>query len=441
MLAVFLRAFKYNNPRCFFIVSMLLISLFQVSKVTAAPVVEKVRFYTAPDHTRVVLDLSSDSKYKVTRFTNPERIAIDVIDGSFSSDKTISVNDGVLFRVRRNSLSNKAQVVLDLTGELSFRDFALKAAGDRPHRIVVDVYSVADKPQISKPEKNENIITVVIDPGHGGIDPGCIKNGVREKDVVLKVAYELKRIIDKQKNMKAVLTRDKDYFLSLSKRYKKAEAVGGDLFISIHANSHKSRSLRGTEVLILSLDKATDEEAHKLADFENASDSLGLPPGNKSDDDVVSILMDMKKTHMVNTSSIFADEILGAIRRSNVLSVRRVKQAGFVVLRSTLDMPSVLIETGFLSNSGDRAILSTTDGQKKIALALNEGIRNYLGLPEIKPARAEWSLRYKVKRGDSLWKLSRRHGTTTAKIREINNLKSDNIMIGQRIKLPAGSGK
>ncbi|MCP4144164.1 MAG: LysM peptidoglycan-binding domain-containing protein [bacterium] len=440
MLAVFLRAFKYNTPRCFFIVSVLLISLFHASGVTAAPVVEKVRFYTAPDHTRVVLDLSSDSKYKVTRFTNPERIAIDVIDGSFSSDKTISVNDGVLFRIRRNPLSNKAQVVLDLTGELSFRDFALKAAGDRPHRIVVDVYS-ADKKQITKPKKNENIITVVIDPGHGGIDPGCIKNGIREKDVVLKVAHELKRIIDKQKNMQAVLTRDKDYFLSLSKRYKKAEAVGGDLFISIHANSHKSRSLSGTEVFILSLDKATDEEAHKLADFENASDSLGLPPGNKSDDDVVSILMDMKKTHMVNTSSIFADEIMGAIRRSNVLSVRRVKQAGFVVLRSTLDMPSVLIETGFLSNSGDRAILSTTDGQKKIAQALNDGIRSYLGIPEIKPAKAEWSLRYKVKRGDSLWKLARRHGTTASKIKEINKLKSDNIMIGQRIKLPAESGK
>ncbi len=441
MLAVILRAFKYNVPRCVFIVSVLLISLFQVSKVTAAPVVEKVRYFTAPGHTRVVLDLSSDSKYKVTRYTNPERIAIDVIDGSFTSDKTISVNDGVLFRIRRNSLSTKAQVVLDLAGELKFRDFALKAAGDRPHRIVVDVYSADKKQQITKPKKNENIITVVIDPGHGGIDPGCIKNGVREKDVVLKLAKELKRVIDKQKNMQAVLTRDKDYFLSLSKRYKKAEAVGGDLFISIHANSHKSRSLKGTEVFILSLDKATDEEALKLANYENASDSLGLPPGSESDDDVVSILMDMKKNHMVNSSSIFADEVMGAIRRSNVLSVRRVKQAGFVVLRSTLDMPSILIETGFLSNSEDRTILSSTDGQRKIAQALNEGIRNYLGLPVNKPAKADWSLRYKVKSGDSLWKLARRHGTTSKKIKKINNLKSDNIMIGQKINLPSGSGK
>lgn len=396
--------------------------------------ITSVRHWTAPDHTRVVLDLSGPADYAVRRVDDPARIAVTIPGAAFGSLETVAVADDLVLRVRRNALEGRAQAVLDLAGDVEFRHFALRAGDGRPDRIVVDV-SRPSPTAASVPDTTEGVV-VVIDPGHGGMDPGAVRDGVREKDVVLGIARRLEVRLEARDGFSAVLTREGDWFVSLADRVGTARRAGGDLFVSIHANSNDRSALSGMEVYFLSRQRADDRETQELADRENAADLVGLPPDERLDGNVLEILMDLRSSSVLTGSNRLADRILGAARRSGEVKARGVRQDVFRVLQ-TLAMPSALVETAYLSNPGDRELLATRSGQDRLAAILAEGIFAYLD--DRDPTLWEepgWSTRYRVRRGDTLWALARRYSTSVDEIRRHNELSDDRLRVGQTLTLP-----
>ncbi len=450
-----------------------------------ATVVRQVRHWTAPDHTRIVLDLSDLAAYEVRQVAAPPRIAINVTGARFATTAERAVGDGLVRRIRCNALVGRAQVVLDLDLTGRFRHFRLPAEDGHPPRIVVDVFrdepgatrqradeaktgggdvqsspvagvdgtspaaadQLAPAAESAAPSSSAAPFTVVIDAGHGGMDPGAMRAGLREKDFTLAVALELARRIEAQPGWRAVLTRRGDYFVSLAERVRIARREKGDVFISLHLNTHPRRATAGMEVYFLSLQGATDREAQELADKENAADLVGLAPDDAQDDSVLSILMDLRMARVLDQSSQLAEAILGATRRCDFLGARRVKQARFQVLRS-LAMPSALVELAYLSNEGDRALLESGTGTVRLARLLVDGLAAYRGQPGPRLVAAAgtvtaeggvdtpWGRRYRVRRGDTLWQLAREHGTTIAEICARNRLGTPEIRVGQRLRLP-----
>jgi N-acetylmuramoyl-L-alanine amidase len=405
------------------------------------PEVLHVRHGTYPEYTRIVVDLSAPTAYEVRQVGDPERIAINVRSASFQSAATLQLDDPLVRRVRCNALRDRAQVVLDLVQDAPFRHFALPAADGKPDRIVLDVFrsEPEESPQILPPTvAPARPFTVVLDPGHGGLDPGAMRDGVREKDVVMGVAREMARLLEQLPGYRAVLTRHRDCSVSLGRRVGLAEEEHGDLFISIHCNTHPRPATAGMEIYFLSLKAATDRQAHDLANRENAADLVGLASDDRPDEDVLSILMDLRMARVLDQSSKLAEHLLGAVARSGTVEARRVKQARFQVLR-TLAMPAVLVELAYLSNRDDRRLLQSRGGQVDLARTLLLGILAYRGDRDglnLLAAAGGWTRQYRVQRGDTLWDLARRHRTTIARIREENNLRSLQIEAGQLLRLP-----
>ena len=427
----------------------------------------RIRHFTAPDHTRVVLDLSGPASFEVRRITNPDRIAVNVPYAGFTRAGSITVADGLVRRIRRNPGGGRAQVVLDLGHQAEFRSFSLPAAGGRPDRIVLDVLrpksptaseKIADSrlDAIPEPASKPAIVPapvprpfmVIIDPGHGGLDPGASRKGVKEKDVVLDISREMARLINALPGFRAQLTRSGDYGLELWQRVDFARRKEGDVFISVHCNTHPRAAVSGMEVYFLSLQGATDREARELADKENAAQLVGLDPASRPDDLVMDILMDLRMSQVLHQSAALSERLVTAAKSSSVLGGRKVKQAGFHVLKS-LAMPSALVEVAYLSNPGDRKLLADRSNRRKIAMVLVEGILDWrrdqqegwllAGAPAM-PAPAEgvssWTRKYKVRRGDNLWRLAQRHGTTVNEISRRNHLENRSILVGQLLKLP-----
>jgi N-acetylmuramoyl-L-alanine amidase len=433
------RAVRSGQLRAF----ALVLALAACSATAAAGVVvSSVRVWTAPDHTRVVFDLSGPADYDVESMAGSGRIAVNISGAAFAETSSLDVADPVLAAIRRDDVGGRARAELELEDDVRWRHFALRASDGRPDRIVIDVY---------RPEKTDGApgraesdasdedgdFVLVVDAGHGGLDPGAIRDGVREKDVVLGIAKELKRIVEKREGHRVVLTRDGDYFVSLADRVNRAKEVEGDLFLSIHANTNDRSALSGMEVYFLSRGRAEDREAQALADRENAADMVGLAPEEHEDDDVLEILMDLRSSRVLTSSNRLADQILAAARRSGVLEAREVKQEVFRVLQS-LAMPSTLIETAYLSNDEDRALLTTKAGRSRVAGVIADGVFAYLGETRVAaPAGPPvWSTRYRVRRGDTLWTLARRHETTVVEIRRHNDLSDDMLAVGQHLTLP-----
>jgi N-acetylmuramoyl-L-alanine amidase len=431
----------------------------------SGPDIVRIRHFTAPDHTRVVLDLSGPGSFEVRRIGNPDRIVVNVSHGSFAESGSIAVADGLVRRIRRNSGTDRAQVVLDLDHQAEFRSFSLPAANDRPDRIVLDVLRPGAGTEtetekrvdaIPEPVSRPEIVLapaprpflVIIDPGHGGLDPGASRKGLKEKDVVLDISREMARLINALPGYRAELTRNGDYGLELWQRVDFARRKEGDLFISVHCNTHPRAAVSGMEVYFLSLQGATDREARELADKENAAQLVGLDPASRPDDLVMDILMDLRMSQVLHQSADLSERLVTAAKASSVIGGRKVKQAGFLVLKS-LAMPSALVEVAYLSNAGDRKLLADKSNRRKIAMVMVEGILDWrrdqqggwqlAGAPAATAsveALSSWTRQYKVRRGDNLWRLAQRHGTTVNEISRRNNLENRSILVGQLLKLP-----
>jgi N-acetylmuramoyl-L-alanine amidase len=349
-------------------------------------------------------------------------VVVLIVGGTIEGAQTpTAVGDGLVDRVRINQLQSGAQVVVDLTAASAHNVFPLRPYLSKPNRVVIDVSrgsvdpEVATVPAARADDGSPRV--VVIDPGHGGEDPGTLGNGkLREKDVVLDIAKNLATQLTARGGYDVRLTRDGDYFVRLAKRKDIAHRSEGDLFISIHANSAPNRRADGTEVFYVSPRGASDEAARELADRENAADLVGgVSPD--ADDDVLSILVDLKMSDSVQKSHDFAglvDEELGKARVSDCA----VKQAGFLVLKS-LAMPSILVEVGFLTNSSDVDKLKRPEYRQEYAVCLANAVDRYFD--RYSPVIAQDGT-HKVSAGETLWSIARRYGMTVEDLRTMNGL-------------------
>lgn len=407
----------------------------------ASQTLSAVRYWTAPDHTRVVIDLDGEASYSTRVLTDPDRLVILVVDGLVGDAPAVTpVGDGVIERVRLNQLERGAQIVVDLPRALSHNIFPLRPFAGKPHRVVVDVFT--KEPEAAVPVRStvEGAVgtkVVVIDPGHGGEDPGTLGNGeLKEKNVVLDVSSRLARLLEGRSGYEVHLTRSGDYFVPLAKRKKLAVERQGDIFVSIHGNSAPNRDASGTEIFFVSPRGASDQAARELADRENAADLVGgvSPDANN---DVLSILVDLKMDDSVKKSSDLASLVSRRLRETGT-SDCAVKQAGFVVLKS-LAMPSVLVEVGFLSNRSDVRRLKQADYRQRYAECLADAID--LFFDRYAPAVVERHGTHTVAPGETLWSIARRYDLSVTALREMNGLESGAVIkVGQVLTVGDATG-
>ncbi len=292
------------------------------------------------------------------------------------------------------------RVVLDLKADVKPQIFTLPPIAEYGHRLVLDIYPAVEvdplaaliaqtekKSQQKKPEeKIARLATIVIDAGHGGEDPGAIgRHGSREKDVTLQIARRLKALVDAEPNMRALLTRDGDYYLGLQARVDKAEKVRADLFVSIHADAFVRPHARGSSVFALSERRATSEAARWLASKENEADLIGGVSLKGKDTHVKRTIMDLLQTATIDYSLRLGSSVLKRLERINTLHKPHVEQASFAVLKSP-EVPSILVETAFISNPEEERRLNNEDYQDKLARALLDGIRDFIAKHPPRPS-------------------------------------------------------
>jgi N-acetylmuramoyl-L-alanine amidase len=343
--------------------------------------IRAVRLWASPDSTRVVLDLSGSAQHSLLVLTNPDRIVLDVAGARLAGGSHAPSGAGVVKDVRiAHRASGELRIVFDLARSIRAKSF-LTTPNDRyGYRLVIDLGSTASadtpvKAEHARPDARDLIIA--IDAGHGGDDPGAIgKYGTREKDVVLAIARALAQRVDAEPGMKAVLTRNGDYFVPLRDRMQRARALQADLFVSIHADSIRDRSVNGSSVYILSQRGATDEASRWLAERENASDLIGGVSLDDKGDVLASVLLDLSQSASLSASQAAAEHILHQLNLVGEVRKPLVQQARFVVLKSP-DIPSMLVETAYISNPEEEMRLRVPAHQAKLAAAIHDGLREY----------------------------------------------------------------
>jgi N-acetylmuramoyl-L-alanine amidase len=375
--------------------------------------VTDVRLWSGPEGTRLVLDLSAPARYEVFAVENPDRIVIDLQDADLVTAKRLPAGQGPVKAVRSGPQAGHGlRLVLDLDSPQKVKSFSVGPDGAAGHRLVVEMPPVAASPVAPAPkapadsgaevltasaaassirpadaarpvkslaaaEASGRDLVIAIDAGHGGQDPGAIgRGGTREKHVTLAIARRLAAEIDAEEGMRAVLIRDGDYFITLGARTRKARELGADMFVSVHADSVLNREVSGSSVYVLSLRGASDEAARWLAASENAADLKGGVSLDDKSDVLASVLLDVTQKESVSNSVEAAGSVLAALRRIGTVHRPRVQHAGFVVLKSP-DIPSMLIETAFISNATDERRLRDPDQQQLLAEAIRRGVRNY----------------------------------------------------------------
>jgi N-acetylmuramoyl-L-alanine amidase len=439
---------------CFIFVSVLVFSF----TVCVSSTVKEIRYSVQFDHTRIVIDLSRPAVYQIVEFKDPERLAINIKRTKVASDvRPVGMLNGVVEHVRLNKLSWGSQVVLDLREKARWNHFVLDKTGSRPNRIVLDVYPIrssAQPGQAAEETSNETAASntsavpvkrrssaaaselseyiVAIDAGHGGMDPGAIgRYGIVEKHLVLDISKQIAREINKYKGYRAVLTRMNDLYLTLPQRTQIAQAKGADLFISLHLNTAKNRNARGAEVFFISPAGAADKVSKLLSDKNRAESELGLNHGHS--DEVLSLILDVNQQAMMHRSSLLAEKIVDAMSKKGMPPTRGIKQRSFAVLK-TIVMPSVLIEAGFISNKYDAKYLKGKSGQAEVAQAVASGIISYLKQHPPPSTNKRDVIVHRVKKGDTLWKISRLYGSSVASIQQANSLDhSTRLYVGQKL--------
>jgi N-acetylmuramoyl-L-alanine amidase len=342
----------------------------------AGSIVQDVRLWTAPDHTRLVFDLSQSIKYKVFRLHKPERIVIDLQNTKLKARfNKLAIPDPVIKAIRHGTpKANILRVVMDVKEKVQPRSLLLKPMQGKPYRLVIDLM----RPQkqqaaaITAEKSSHKGIVIAVDAGHGGEDPGAIgPRKLREKDVTLAVAKRLAKIINAKPGMKAVLIRKGDYFVSLKKRVYLARRAQADMMISIHADAVRQRSVKGASVYTLSERGATqDRAARALAAKENAADEVGGVGADEIyDSQVNKILSDMFRRDSLNSAQILAEEMLHKLKGAGPIKYGIPKRARFFVLKA-MEIPSVLVELDYISNPARERKLKSRKHQQKLATAL-----------------------------------------------------------------------
>jgi N-acetylmuramoyl-L-alanine amidase len=463
--------------------------------------VDGVRVWRAPDHTRIVLDLDSPVQHNLTLAANPERVIIDVPKTTLKSPLgQLPLADTPVIAVRSSVQANgDLRLVFDLKTKVAPNSFFLKAHGGLHDRLVIDLYdeapatttatavpvtaptstpvvvaptvapavkpTIADKPvgPVTKPAatpqpvakadlSGKRFIVIAVDAGHGGEDPGALgPNRLREKDVTLMIAKELVAAINAQPGFTGKLTRTGDYFIPLKKRRDLARNMKADLFVSIHADAFTKASARGASVFALSRHGATSETARFLAERENESDLIGGVGDIRLDDKdqvLAGVLVDLSMTATLNSSLQVGQQVLNSMGGIAHLHKRHVEQAGFLVLKSP-DVPSILVETGFISNPEESRKLATPAYRKQMAQSVFKGIRQhffqhppagtYVAALVESGGTSGFERNHTVSAGDSLSGIANRYGVSMQRLMQYNNLRSTTVNIGQSLKIPTGN--
>ncbi len=409
--------------------------------------IDSARLWRSPEGTRLVFDLSRTVEHKIFRLDNPERLVID-IDNSRLKDGALrlELKGSPIERIRTAARNQQdLRVVLDLKRAVTPRSFVLKPNQQYGDRLVIDLLDQQQEAPVATPSaQRSNDVIVAIDAGHGGEDPGAIGHGgVREKDVVLAIAKELKALLEKEPGFKPVLIRSGDYYVSLRGRTKLARKHQADLFVSIHADAFKDKRARGSSVFALSHRGASSEAARWLAQKENSADligGVGAVTLDDKDEMLAGVLLDLSMTATLQASLAVGDQVLGAMGAINKLHKSRVEQAAFVVLKSP-DIPSILVETGFITNPDEARKLGSRSYQKQMANKIFQGVRGHFHkLPPpgtwLANRKSAKPARHVVQRGDTLSGIASRYNVALSQLRSHNRIQNDRIRVDQVLMIP-----
>lgn len=358
------------------------ILLFISSSLSAAQKIESLRVWASPSSTRIVLDLSGEINYKLFTLDNPHRVVLDVIDTELKSklDETKLADSGIT-NVRYAHENGRVRIVFDVESKVKPSSFILAPNQSYGHRLVIDLARTVTKAAAVKADAKKYTtreFIVAIDPGHGGDDTGAIglKQKLREKDVVFAVSRRLESLINAQKGMRAYLVRSGDYYVGLRKRMQLAREQGADLFISVHADSFNDPRASGASVYVLSEKGASNEASKWLAERENRADLIGGVSLEDKGDVLASVLLDLSQTASRSASHELATHLISNLAKVTDMHHKSVQRAGFMVLKSP-DIPSVLVELGFISNHAGEEKLALSTHQQALANALLAGVKSY----------------------------------------------------------------
>ena len=441
------------------LLAMGLACLVALSAPVAAVDVKGIRTWPAPDHTRIVLDIDRPVEYALFVLRDPDRVVIDLREARLLKRVPgARPGDRLLTRIRaaqrkrserrgRDGVSDDLRVVLDVRQRVRPKSFLLEPNAKYGHRLVIDVHPVdeeakrtaARKQAADSAPKGARKVVVAVDAGHGGEDPGAVtRSGIREKDVVLAIARALERRIDRAPGMKAVLIRDGDYYVGLRRRTEIARRHGADLFVSIHADSFRDARVRGASVYVLSRRGASSEAARWLAQQENASDFVGGVSIDDKDDVLASVLVDLQQTATLSASAEVGGQVLRSLGAVGRTHKRRIEQAGFLVLKSP-DIPSILVESGFLTNPSDAKRLSNPNHQEKVARAILDGILRYFDRNPPPGTAFASARRHTIARGETLSGIAVRYRVSVERLRAANRIDGSIIRVGDVLRIPGRS--
>jgi len=421
------------------------------STVFAANRIDGIRVWPAPENTRVVFDLKDKPDYKYFSLSNPERLVIDFKNSkNIVALKNLAKNDPRIKRIRTSTSKVKGttRMVLELVENYQLTIFPLAPAGQYSNRLVVDLYdknkksTLVNKTNTVKSTVNtKRDVVIAIVAGHGGEDPGSIgARGTYEKRVTLKIAKELAKLINNKKGMKAVMIRTGDYYVNHDRKTKLARKSKADLLISIHADAFTSSKPSGASVLVQSPRRANSEFTRWIANREKESEMLGGAGETikkTKDNNLAMTLADMGKEYTMGSSYDFATHAIKQLKKVTKLHKKKPEGLSLAVLKSS-DIPSVLIETGFISNHQEEKKLNNAKHQRRLANAIYIATYDYFtsNPPKGTLLAATGYKKHKVSSGESLSVLAQRYKVSIAKLKSINNLKSNTVRIGQTLKIP-----
>jgi N-acetylmuramoyl-L-alanine amidase len=420
--------------------------------------IDGLRVRPSPERTRIVFDLGNPVDHKIFSLENPRRLVVDISGAKLKADvDALDLTDTpiVAIRTSQRNEGSDVRVVLDLSTEVRPRSFVLKPIMQYGDRLVIDLYG-EDQSTTSQVQKSERTLTqmrdviIAIDEGHGGDDPGAIGHGkLYEKDVVMSISRYLYDMFEKEPGFKAALVREGDYYIALRKRTDIARKSQADVFLSIHADAFKTPKVSGASVYAISQKGATSEAARWLAEKENRADLIGGVGSvslDDKDDLLAGVLLDLSMAASLSFNLEMGIAVLSRLGKVNKLHKKTVEQAAFAVLKSP-DIPSLLIETGYISNPAEAKKLGTKKHQKRLAEAIFTGVKTTMQsnppsgsyLAWVKQGRSgENAITHVIERGDTLSEIASRYQVSFKRLKEINGLRSDTIRIGQRLTIPPG---
>lgn len=411
----------------------------------AANSIDGVRIWPAPENTRIVFDLRHKPEFSYFTLSGPHRLVIDFKDSKNSADLLAAIkNDHRVKKIRTSTAKQKGstRLVLELAESYQTSIFPLAPAGQYGNRLVIDLYDRKSK-VVAKQERNEGRrdIVIAIVAGHGGEDPGSIgASGTYEKKITLAISQKIANLINRKKGMKAVMIRSGDYYVDHNRKTELARKHKADLLISIHADAFTSSQPSGASVLVQSTRRADSEFTRWIENREKKSELLGGAGETikkTKDKNLAITLADMKKEYTMGSSYEFAEHVVKQLKKVTKLHKKKPERLSLAVLKSA-DIPSVLIETGFISNPGEEKRLRNSKHQQKLAKAIFTAVDHYFSdnPPDGTLIAATRTQEHKIARGESLSVVAQRYNISISALKSANNLTSNMVRVGQTLKIP-----